>query len=148
VARHDTVVVPTLNCEPDFGLQLMVTGAVPPLNVGSANFTVILPLCPVSTTGVIAGHFKVSEAGGRAVADMTITVDLQEAFCCSASTALQINDAFPTGKSEPDAGEHVVVIGVPSPVTLGVSVTDTAFPSNDVSRGEGHQMAKGATVES
>jgi hypothetical protein len=77
---------------------------------------------------------------------MTTTVDLQEAFCCSASTALQVNDALPTGKSEPDVGEHVVVIGVPSPVTLGVSVTDTAFPSNDVNKGEGHEMARGSTV--
>jgi hypothetical protein len=57
-----------------------------------------------------------------------------------------VNDALPTGKSEPDLGEHVVVIGVPSPVTLGVSVTDTAFPSNDVSNGEGHEMARVSTV--
>ena len=77
---------------------------------------------------------------------MTTTVDLQAAFCWSASTALQVNGAFPTGKSEPDVGEHVVVIGVASPVTLGVSVTGTAFPSNEVSKGEGHQMAKGSTV--
>ena len=82
------------------------------------------------------------------MAAMTTTVDLQEAFCCSASTALQVNDALPTGKSEPDVGEHVVVIGVTSPVTLGVSVTDTAFPSNDVNRGEGHEMARGSTVGS
>jgi hypothetical protein len=77
---------------------------------------------------------------------MTTTVDLQEAFCCSASTAMQVNDALPTGKSEPDIGEHVVVIGVPSPVTFGVSVTGTAFPSNDVNKGEGHAMARGSTV--
>jgi hypothetical protein len=80
------------------------------------------------------------------VADMTTTFDVQEAFCCCASTALQVNDALPTGKSEPDVGEHVVVIGVTSPVTLGVSVTDTAFPSNDVNRGLGHQMARGWTT--
>ena len=79
---------------------------------------------------------------------MTTTVDVQEAFCCSASTALQVNDALPTGKSELDVGEHVVVIGVASPVTVGVSVTDNGLPSNDVNRGEGHQMARGSTVGS
>jgi hypothetical protein len=79
---------------------------------------------------------------------MTTTVDLQEALCCSASTALQVKDAFPTGKSEPDAGEHVVVIGVASPLTFGASVTGIAFPSNDVNNGEGHQMARGSTVGS
>jgi hypothetical protein len=77
---------------------------------------------------------------------MTTTLDVQEAFCCRASTALQVNDALPTGKTEPDVGEHVVVIGVTSPVTLGVSVTDTAFPSNDVNRGLGHQMARDSFV--
>jgi hypothetical protein len=69
------------------------------------------------------------------------TFDLQEAFCWRASTALQVNGALPIGKSEPDVGEHVVVIGVTSPVTVGVSVTETAFPSNDVNSGEGHEMA-------
>ena len=82
------------------------------------------------------------------MAAVTTTVDVQEALCCSASTALQVNDALPTGKREPDVGEHVVVIGVTSPVTVGVSVTDTAFASNDVNRGEGHEMARGSTVGS
>jgi hypothetical protein len=140
--------VPTPNCEPDFGLQLIVTGAIPPAVVGSANFTTVVPLLPLSVTGAILGQVRLSGPGGRALADVTTTVDLQDAFCCRASIALQINDALPTGKSEPDVGEHVVVIGVASPVTLGVSVTDTAFPSNDVSRGEGHQMAKGSSAGS
>jgi hypothetical protein len=73
---------------------------------------------------------------------------LQEAFWCDASTALQVKAAVPTGKNEPDVGEHVVVIGVMSPVTVGVRVTATAFPSNDVNRGEGHEMARGAIVGS
>jgi hypothetical protein len=54
-------VVPTLNCEPDRGLQLAVTGAVPPLNVGSANLTAVFPL-PVSITGAIVGHVRLSGA--------------------------------------------------------------------------------------
>ena len=137
--------VPTLKCEPDFGLQRTVIGTVPPLNVGSPNFTSVFPLFPLSVTDAIVGHVRLS-AGGSALAARTTTVDVQDALCCSASTALQINDALPTGKSEPDAGEHVVVIGVTSPVAVGVSVTDTAFPSNDVNRGEGHEMARGSTV--
>jgi len=139
-------VVPTLKCEPDFGLQVTVTGAVPPPNVGLANFTTVFPLFPLSVIGAIVGHFRLSGAAGWAVADVTTTFDVQVAFCCRASMALQVNAALPTGNSEPDVGEHVVVIGVTSPVTFGVSVTDTAFPSNDVNRGLGHQMARGSLV--
>ena len=137
---------PTLSCEPDFGLQVTVTGAVPPLNVGSANLTAVFPPFPLSVTGAILGHVRLSGGADWAVVDMTTTFDVQEAFCCRASTALQVNDALPTGKREPDVGEHVVVIGVTSPATLGVNVTDTAFPSNDVNRGLGHQMARGSFV--
>ena len=138
--------VPTLSCEPDFGLQVTVTGAVPPVNVGLANLTAVFPLFPLSVTGAIVGHVSLSGVADWAVADVTTTFDVQEAFCCRASTASQVNDALPTGKREPDVGEHVVVIGVTSPVTLGVSVTDTAFPSNDVNRGLGHQMARDSFV--
>jgi hypothetical protein len=56
-------VVPTLNCEPDFGLQLTVTGAVPPLNLGLANFTAVFPLFPLSVTGAIVGHVRLNGAG-------------------------------------------------------------------------------------
>jgi hypothetical protein len=57
-------VVPTLNSEPDFGLQLTVTGAVPPLNVGLANLTAVLPLFPLSVTGAIVGHVRLSGGAG------------------------------------------------------------------------------------
>jgi hypothetical protein len=57
-------VVPTLNCEPDFGLQLTVTGAVPPLNVGLANLTAVFPLFPLSVIGAIVGHVRLIGAGG------------------------------------------------------------------------------------
>ena len=56
--------VPTLNCEPDFGLQLTVTGAVPPLNVGSGNLTAVFPLFPLSVIGAIVGHVRLNGAGG------------------------------------------------------------------------------------
>jgi hypothetical protein len=57
-------VVPTLNCEPDFGLQVTVTGAVPPLNVGLANLTAVFPLFPLSITGAIVGHVRLNGAEG------------------------------------------------------------------------------------
>jgi hypothetical protein len=57
-------VVPTLNCEPDFGLQLTVTGVVPPLNVGLANLTAVFPLFPLSVTGAIVGHVRLSGGAG------------------------------------------------------------------------------------
>jgi hypothetical protein len=53
-----------MNCEPDFGVQLTMTGAVPPLNVGSANFTSVFPLFPLSVTIAIVGHVRLSGAGG------------------------------------------------------------------------------------
>ena len=56
--------VPTLNCEPDFGLQLTVTGAVPPLNVGLGNLTAVFPLFPLSVIGAIVGHVRLNGAGG------------------------------------------------------------------------------------
>lgn len=63
VAEHETVVVPIRNCEPDFGEQLTVTGRVPSLNTGSAKSTAAFPLCPVSLTGGIVGHARVTETG-------------------------------------------------------------------------------------
>jgi hypothetical protein len=52
------------NCEPDFGLQLRVTGAVPPLKVGLANLTAAFPLFPLSVAGAIVGHVRVNGALG------------------------------------------------------------------------------------
>ena len=56
--------VPTPNPEPDFGLQVTVTGAVPPLNVGLANRTAVFPLLTLSLTGAIVGHVRLSGAAG------------------------------------------------------------------------------------
>jgi hypothetical protein len=58
------VVVPALNCEPDLGLQLMMTGAVPPLIAGSANCTAVLSPLFLSFTGAIVGHVSPSGGGG------------------------------------------------------------------------------------
>jgi hypothetical protein len=57
-------VVPMPNCEPDFGLQLTMTGAVPPLNVGLPNLTAAFPLFPLSVAGAIVGHVRLNGAWG------------------------------------------------------------------------------------
>lgn len=56
--------VPTPNSDPDLGLQVTVTGAVPPLNVGLANFTAVFSLLTLSLTGAIVGHVRLSGAAG------------------------------------------------------------------------------------
>ena len=54
--------VPMPNCEPDFGLQVTATGAVPPLNVGLANLTAAFPLFSLSVAGAIVGHVRLNGA--------------------------------------------------------------------------------------
>jgi hypothetical protein len=156
VASHATVVLPAGNGDPDFGLHWTSTGAVAPLTVGASKCTFCVgapfTVC-VAVTGAIVGHFRVRDpgdgdcVGGCAVfggcvvgvvADaFTTTPDVHEAFCCAASTALHVNDVVPTGKSDPDGGEHVDDTGVTPPVTVGVSVTAIALPSSDVITGDG-----------
>lgn len=152
-----TVVLPTGNCDPDFGRHTTSTGAVPPRTVGAGNRTgaVRVPFTvAVAVTGAIVGHFKVSApaegdcvGGGCAVFGgcvvgvvvdaFTTTRDLHEAFCCAASTAVHLNDVVPTGKSDPDGGEHVDDTGGTPPVTVGVRVTAIALPSSEVITGDG-----------
>jgi hypothetical protein len=57
-------VVPTLDCAPDFGLQLTLTGAIPPLNLGSENFMSVFPRVPLSVTDAIVGHVRLNGAEG------------------------------------------------------------------------------------
>ena len=158
VASHVTVVLPTGNWDPDFGLQRISTGAIAPVTVGVAKVTgcVGAPFTvAVAVTGSIVGHFKMSGEGEPAEGDcvgggcvvvvivdaFTTTPDVHEAFCCAASTAVHVNDVVPTGKSDPDGGEHVVDTGVTPPVTVGVSVTAIALPSSDVITGDGQVIA-------
>jgi hypothetical protein len=77
---------------------------------------------------------------------ITITCDVHKLFCWTASTAMHENDVVPTGKSDPDGGEHVVETGVTPPVTVGVRVTATDLPSRDVTTGDGHLMVGPADV--
>ena len=74
---------------------------------------------------------------GVVVDAFTTTPAVHEAFCCAASTAVHVNDVVPTGKSDPDGGEHVADTGVTPPETVGVRVTAIALPSSDVITGDG-----------
>jgi len=56
--------VPTPNCDPDFGLHLTVTGAVPPLKVGLVNLTAAFSLFPLSVAGAIVGHVRLNGVWG------------------------------------------------------------------------------------
>jgi hypothetical protein len=47
----------------------------------------------------------------------------------------------PTGKTDPDGGEHVVDTGITPPVTVGVTVTAIGLPSSDVITGDGQAIA-------
>jgi hypothetical protein len=75
---------------------------------------------------------------GVVVDAFTKTPDVHEAFCCLASMAVHVNDVVPTGKSDPEGGEHVDDTGVTPPVTVDVRVTAIALPSRDVITGDGH----------
>jgi hypothetical protein len=75
----------------------------------------------------------------------TVTTVLHEADRCKASTALHVSDVEPTGKSDPDAGEHVVVTGGRPPTTTGANVTITGLPSSDEAVGA-VQLTDGAFV--
>jgi hypothetical protein len=157
VASHVTVVLPTWNWDPEFGLQRISTGATAPLTVGAAKFTgcVGAPFAVfVAVTGAIVGQLMMSGerepaegncVGGGGVVGVlvdafTTTPDEHEAFCCAPSTAVHVNDVVPTGKSDPDGGEHVVDTGVTPPVTVGVTVTAIALPSSDVITGDGQAI--------
>jgi hypothetical protein len=83
---------------------------------------------------------------GVGVDAFTTTPDVQEAFCCAASTAEHVNAVVPTGKRDPDGGEHVDDTGVTPPVTVGVRVTAIALPSSDVITGDGQAIVGPADV--
>jgi hypothetical protein len=75
----------------------------------------------------------------------TTTTELHEADRCKASTALHVSDVEPTGKSDPDAGEQVVVTGGRPPTTTGANLTITGLPSSDEAVGA-VQLIDGAFV--
>jgi hypothetical protein len=121
---HVRFVVPTGNREPDTGKQLAPMGEAPPESVGAKFTTTGFP-----ESDVAVGFGQVIAGGGGG--PETITTALHEADRCNVSTTLQVSDVEPTGKSDPDAGEQVVVTGERPPTTTGANVTITGLPSSD-----------------
>jgi len=139
-----------LNCEPESGVQLVLTGAFPPFTVGFANFTTAFPLLPFAVTGAIVGQVIVSGGsdgcGAGCGGGSTTTLDVHAARCDAESVAVHVKEVVPTGNNEPDAGEHVVVTGVTPPLTVGVIVTATDLPSGEVSTGDGHEIVSAGSA--
>jgi hypothetical protein len=142
--RHDAVslfastalqlmsVVPTGNSEPEAGVQLDETGALPPDTLGEK---VTATGAPSGEVAEGTGHRIVGAVGGLYV---TTTDVVHDARNCSASTAVQVAGVDPTGKSDPDAGEHEAVTGATPPDTAGENVIETGLPSVDDAIGDGH----------
>src|SRR5262245_12723454 len=61
-ALHETAVVPTLNELPDAGVQVVVTGDVPPLTV-AGGYVTACPLPGTPCTVMLAGHEMVGAPG-------------------------------------------------------------------------------------
>jgi len=76
VAWHATVVVPTLNVEPEKGEQVIVTGATPPVVVGCGN--VIGVPVPVVEPTTPVGHVMLNVPGGGGVGDVGVSVPPQD----------------------------------------------------------------------
>ena len=74
---------------------------------------------------------------------VTVTAVWQVAVVLEASIAMQLTGVLPTGNSEPDAGEHIVVDGGIPPATDGAKFTATGFPLEDVADGTGHVIVSG-----
>jgi len=154
-AWHEIVVVPTTNCVPDLGEQLVETGSTPPLVRGAANVTFDFPLFPGAVTVSIVGQAIVSGAsgagggggggsrgvgGGATVSAVTTTADEHDAVCLTISVAVQLNGVVPTLNSEPEAGVHPMETGKTPPLDTARRLTWTGFPSVEVRSGDGQEI--------
>jgi len=83
---------------------------------------------------------------GADAGPVTTTTVLHEAVVLVASTAVHVSGVEPTGNSEPEAGEHVVVTGAVPPVTVVTIWTPTGFPFDEVAAGALHVIASGAAA--
>jgi hypothetical protein len=127
-------VLPTGNSEPEAGVQLEDSGAVPPDTVGEKVTRTGAP------SGEVADGAGQMMAGGAADGGLYVTTTdvVHDARSCNASTAVQVAGVEPTGKSEPEAGEQDAVTGATPPVTAGENATTTGLPSADAATGAGH----------
>jgi hypothetical protein len=140
-AVQDSAVVPTGNSDPEAGAQPDDTGAVPPDAVGENVTATGLPSDDVADG---AGHMIATGVTGATGELYVTTTDvLHDALKFKASVAVHVAGVEPTGKSEPDAGEHVPLIGVVPPYTVAENVTITGLPSVDEATGVGHRISGG-----
>jgi len=77
---------------------------------------------------------------------VTTTLVLHVAMVPTASRAVQSTFVEPTGKSDPDAGEQLALTGATPPEAVGLNVTVTGEPVDDVAVGTGHRIASGLIV--
>jgi hypothetical protein len=101
-------------------------------------------IVPVMSTAVdVFGVGAGLGVGLLVVEAMTTTVVEHVAVAPTLSLAEHSTDVEPTGKSEPDAGEQPALTGATPPDVVGLNVTATGEPLNDVAVGAGHMMVSG-----
>ena len=105
IATHVIGVLPTPNCEPDGGEQLVWNGGTPPTAFG-VNVTPIG--FPVGDVTLGAGHSMPSRGGAGAGGVVTVTCEAQVATCFAASTAVHVNAVLPMANVDPEAGVQLV----------------------------------------
>ena len=109
VAVQVTVVVPTGNTEPGIGLQTAVapgqlSETVPPATLGVVKLTAVLEAAgQVTAVTAVTGAGQVIVGG---CVSLTLMVKVQLAMLFEVSVTVQETVVVPTGKNEPDAGEH------------------------------------------
>jgi hypothetical protein len=102
---------------------------------------------PVVSTAVEGAGAGAGDGVGLLVAeDVTTTVVVQLAVAPTLSLALQATAVEPTGKSEPDGGEQLVLIGATPPPVVTAKLTTTGEPLVDMAVGAGHVIASGLLV--
>src|SRR5262245_20638765 len=126
VAEQFTVVVPTLNLEPEGGEQL--TTSVPSFrSVAVAEYVTIAPVGSLVDCEKSAGRFSV---GG---VSFTVTVNEAVELFPAGSDAEQLTGVVPKPNVEPDAGEHEKVnVDVASSGSDADAEYVTTAPADDV----------------
>src|SRR6185312_7442738 len=107
-ARHETVVIPTANCDPDGGVQATETAPETASAALAANVTTALSvMSPLAVTG--PGNVS---AGG--VVSWTVTETDADPALPAASVAVQVTRLSPIGKTAPET----TGVGRPRPVVI------------------------------
>ena len=110
-----TLVLPTLNVEPEAGLQTTLIGVAQPLPAGVAKVTTTLELPTAALVTMLAG---VATVGAPLV---TVTLKLLVPTRVAASVTEQLTAVVPTLNVVPEAGVQTTVPGLLQPVAVGVA---------------------------